>query len=62
MQKKIEKHIGKLKKLSEGTILPVIPVFNKNIFERRLNLLIFRNNLITLSSVQNTNHKARFEY
>jgi hypothetical protein len=44
------------------TMTAVIPVLNKNTFERWLNLLIFRNNSITLSTVQNTNHKARFEY
>jgi hypothetical protein len=32
------------------TITPAIPVLNKNICERQLNFLIFRNNFITLST------------
>jgi hypothetical protein len=43
-------------------ILSAIPVFNKNTHDRWLNFLIFRNHFISLSHLQNTNHKARFEY
>jgi len=39
-----------------------IPVLNKNTYNRRSKIRIFRNNFIALLYLQNTNQKACFEY
>ena len=39
-----------------------IPVLNKNTYNRRSKIRIFRNNFIALFYLQNTNQKACFEY
>jgi len=49
-------------KMGNFKMKSAIPFLNKNTFNRRLNIIIFRNNFIALSHLQNTNHKACFEY
>jgi len=46
----------------KGLRTSAIPVLNKNTCERWLNIRIFRNNFIPLSTFQNTNLEACFEH
>ena len=43
-------------------VASAIPVLNKNTYNRRSKIRIFRNNFIALLYLQNTNQKACFEY